>query len=246
LCISLGKGDPIATPKHFLNNEKYPSKGLMIFTEYMAEAVKKLANIEGSLQPHFKPYQITYKNEDLTLLYPFFGAPATIFMLEIAIAGGLKHLIVIGEAGGIHPSVKIGDYVLPKWGLREEGTSYHYKPPEYQPTIDNTLQTLLSETLRKLGVPIHEGGVWSIDAIFRETQDKIRAYSANGILCVDMEATALMTVADYRGIELALVLVITDELYHNKWVRGWGTNKLKNAEYKAVETALETITQHSP
>ncbi len=244
--IPLGKGVPVATPKHFLNNEKYPPIGLMILTEYMADAVKNLTNITSRLQPRVKPYIITYRNKNLTLLYPFFGAPATIFTLEIAIAGGLRHLLALGEAGAIHPSVKIGDYIIPKWGVREEGTSYHYRPPEYSPIIDNNLQTLISQTLRKLGGRVHEGGVWSIDAIFRETRDKIKAYSAKGILCVDMEATALMTVADYRGIELAMVLVASDELYHSKWIRGWGTEKLKKAEYRSVEAALNTITKYTP
>lgn len=242
----LGKGSPVVEPKHFLSDEKYPSRGLMILTEYMAEAVKRLTNIKRPLKPRVKPYIITYRNENLTLLYPYYGAPATIFTLEIAIAGGLRHLIALGEAAAIHPSIKIGDYIVPKWGIREEGTSYHYKPPEYRPTIDNTLQSHISQSLRELGGRVHEGGVWSIDAIFRETRDKIEAYSSKGILCVDMEATALMTVADYRGIELAIVLVASDELYHSEWITGWGTDKLKKAEYKIVEAALNTITKYAP
>jgi|GEM_PF-6795755 len=51
------------------------------------------------------------------------------------------------------------------------------------------------------------------DAIFRETEDKVEEYAKRGILGVKMESSALMTIASFRGVELAVALAVSDELY---------------------------------
>ncbi len=63
--------------------------------------------------------------------------------------------------------------------------------------------------------------MWTIDAPFRETMDKVQEYARRGVLAVEMECTALMSIAAYRGINLAAVLVITDELFGEGWVQGF-------------------------
>ena len=244
LFIELGYDKPILSPKEFIDETTYPEKGVMIFTEYMADAVKDLAKLKNTLKHSNKPYKIRYLDHDITLIYPFYGAPATIVALEIAVAYGLKKVIVVGEAGAIHPEVRITDYIMPIWGVRGEGTSYHYMSREYTPRIYNELHKTLLNNLREKGYNVHIGGVWTIDAIFRETLDKVRRYRDMGVLCVDMESTALMTVADYRDIELAILLIASDELYHGRWVSGWGSEELKEAEYNALKTTLETLIKY--
>lgn len=56
-----------------------------------------------------------------------------------------------------------------------------------------------------------------------------------------MESTALMTVADYRNVDIAILLVISDLLYSEKWITRWKTEELKFMEEEAVHIALETI-----
>lgn len=241
--IEVGEGEPIVSPKYFVGDEAFPENGIIIFTEYMVDAIKELADYSHDLKHSNKPYKIKYLGNDLMLLRPFYGAPATIVAFELAIAYGLKRAIIVGEAGAINPELKITDYVLPIWGIREEGTSYHYMSKNYIPRVENNLYKVLLNNLREKGYNVYSGGVWSIDAIFRETRDKVERYSGMGVLCVDMESTALMSIADYRGVEIAILLVISDELYHSRWISGWGTEKLKEAEYHAVKTALDTITQ---
>ena len=241
MCIVPGSGGLIATPDQLVRGIDIPELGILIFTEYMAEAVGELADVDAELRPSNKPYRIKYDGVELGLIYPFYGAPATIFALELAIASGLRRFIAVGEAGSIHPEVGIGDYVLPDWGVREEGTSYHYMPPDYVPRVDNKVFRGLRERLDGRGLKYHVGGVWSTDAVFRETVDKVRRYSSQGVLCVDMESTALMAVSEYHGVEMAILLVISDELHSGRWVRGWGSGLLKEAEYMAVEICLETI-----
>lgn len=90
--------------------------------------------------------------------------------------------MVVGRIGAIHPELDIGDVLIPTWGLREEGVSFHYIPdPGYTPIPD----TELAETLYKQAtvlakrrrINIVKGGLWTTDAIFRETLDKVIEYS---------------------------------------------------------------------
>jgi len=55
--------------------------------------------------------------------------------------------------------------------------------------------------LEGLGASPLTGGVWTTDALYRETRDKVEAYGARSVLVVETEMTALMTVASYRGAE---------------------------------------------
>ncbi len=242
--IKLGKGKPKVEPQYFITNQEFPNKAILVFTESMVEAIKKLTKpIDEIKYPSNFPYRVMYKDAQLSLLMPYYGAPATIVAFEIAIAYKINKFIIVGEAAAIDPKIKLADLVLPTWGIREEGTSYHYKPHDYIPKLDNYIQKELIKTIKERGYEnkLHIGGVWSIDAFFRETEDKIEEYRNKGILCLDMESTALMTVADYRNVDIAILLVISDLLYGEKWISGWGTEELKNMEEEAVHIALETV-----
>ena len=92
-------------------------------------------------------------------------------------------------------------------GVREEGVSFHYiSDNSYVPKPDSELaKALYTSTVKLKGrrrVKVVKGGVWATDAIFRETLDKVIEYSSKGVYGVDMESTALMTVAHYRKVKL--------------------------------------------
>ncbi|MDT7892516.1 MAG: nucleoside phosphorylase [Thermoproteota archaeon] len=242
--IKLGKGRPRVEPQYFISNLEFPNKAILVFTNTMVNAIKKLTKpIDEIKYPSNYPYRVMYKDAKLSVLGPCYGAPATIVAFEIAIAHKINKFIIVGEAAAIDPRVKLTDLVLPIWGIREEGTSYHYKPPDYIPKLNNYIQNELINTIKERGYEnkLHIGGVWSIDAFFRETEDKIEEYRNKGILCLDMESTALMTVADYRNVDIAILLVISDLLYGEKWISSWRTEELRVMEEEAVHIALETI-----
>ena len=70
-------------------------------------------------------------------------------------------------------------------------------------------------------IPFHEGVVWSIDAIFRETREKVEKNKKNGVLAVEMETSALFTVGAYRDVEVCAILVVSDELSGVAWQPGF-------------------------
>ncbi|RLE99806.1 MAG: hypothetical protein DRJ63_04315 [Thermoprotei archaeon] len=168
-------------------------------------------------------------------------------MSELLIAAGVKKFIVYGGAGAIHPLVKIFDIVVPTWGIREEGTSYHYLPSDVVPKPSEKVVKILNKELsyaaQKLGVQLHTGGIWTTDAIFRETRDKVRKYSSMNVLAVDMESTALMSVAMYRDVDLGVALIVTDELHGETWKIHHDSAKATKVEEEVTKALFKALTK---
>ena len=57
---------------------------------------------------------------------------------------------------------------------------------------------------------MYRGLSWSTDAPYLETQSEIERHRATGVLCVEMEAAALMVLAEVRGAEIASLLHVTN------------------------------------
>ena len=224
-------------------------KALLVFTRHAFRAARELLQSAEKVKtpaPCWNALLGEFKKVKVCVVGLHVGAPASVLALELLIAGGAETFIAVGEAGAVHPSARIGDVLLPSWGLREEGTSYHYVPPDHVPKPSTELFEALRskvEELKSGKMKLLVGGVWSTDAPFRETRDKVREYAARGVVGVDMESTALMCVAEYRGVELAVALAISDELHGVKWKPGFNASELETAEALLVKAALAALTE---
>ncbi|MEW6518415.1 MAG: nucleoside phosphorylase [Thermodesulfobacteriota bacterium] len=148
---------------------------------------------------------------------PALGAPAAVMVLEKLIALGSSDVIVHGWCGALTPDLAAGEVFLPSQALSEEGTSAHYPVAEKPPAAHAGLRRQLGDFLQHNGYPVKQGPIWTTDAPFRETRQKVEQYGSQGIMAVDMEFAALCTVAAYRGVRLAAVMLVSDELYHPAW-----------------------------
>jgi uridine phosphorylase len=157
------------------------------------------------------------RRKELVVYKASFGAPATGMLVEVLIASGVRQVIMLGMAGSLSPECRIGQVIIPTWGIREEGTSHHYFPAETGVGVSEGLARDLRSWLAHANIDYQEGGVWTTDAPFRETRDKVIGYAKCGVLAVEMECTALMAIAMYRGIDFAAVLLVTDELFPDTW-----------------------------
>lgn len=147
---------------------------------------------------------------------PALGAPAAVMVLEKLIALGATKIIVHGCCGSLDKSLRSGEIFLPISALSEEGTSPHYPIPSPIAAHEG-LRLQLAKLLRENGYPFQEGPIWTTDAPYRETRDKIEKFCGKGIIAVDMEFSALAAVAAFRSISLASVMLVSDELYHLSW-----------------------------
>lgn len=166
------------------------------------------------------------------------GAPAATVLMEELIAFGARRFLFISAAGSLQPSSPIGSLALATSAIREEGTSFHYLPPEAVPCAAPALVDALHAAAYARGRVLPIGSVWTIDAQYRELSSKVTRYAAQGVLAVEMEAAALFAVAEYRRAEAALLVVIGDELFH-PWRPGFHLDELRIGLGEAAKIVLE-------
>ena len=155
------------------------------------------------------------------------GGARSAMTLEELMALGARTFLIAGATGALKPGIQVGDYVIATSALREEGVSYHYQPPEHPARADGPATRGLIEAAKASQRSAHAGRVWSTDAPYREFTGKVRRYGEQGVLSVDMEASALMIVSEFRGADLGMILTVSDLVYRRDWPNIFGTDEYR-------------------
>lgn len=177
----------------------------------------------------------TGEGPPVALVGPVIGAPQAVLVLEKMIVLGVRRVIVYGWCGSLQPHVSIGHVVLPDAVHSEEGTSLHYPIPGAPGPSPGLLRRLEATLRSDAHLTVHIGSVWSTDAPYRETEEKVRFFQERGVLGVDMEMSALFTAAAFRRIDLAGVLVVSDDLSHLRWRHGFGDSRFRETRKRVPE-----------
>ena len=110
-----------------------------------------------------------------------------------------------------------GRFLIPSAAVREEGTSFHYAPESEEIPMEPSSVQAMTKCLDTCGYPYVTGKVWTMDAIYRETADKIEKRRNQGCLAVEMECAAAIAVARFRGVKFAQFLYGADNLDSDIW-----------------------------
>ena len=205
--------------------------------------LKKLFNFDESDVQRIFGSRLYIKQTDgkpgISLAGPMVGAPYAVMILENLIAWGVESVLFVGWCGAISKDVKIGDIIIPNSCFIEEGTSPQYDSSDdsddmiSKPSVEITEK--LIEIAERKKIYCHEGKIWTTDAVFRETEEKVKCHQGNNVLAVEMETSALFTVAGYRDIKAGAILVVSDELSDLKWRPGFRQEAFKKGRVKACD-----------
>jgi uridine phosphorylase len=167
-------------------------------------------------------YEIEHQGQRLAFFHPGVGAALAAGLLEEVIAFGCRKFIVCGGCGVLAKDLAVGHLTVIQAAVRDEGVSYHYLPPGREVRAHPQAIAALEQTLASQGLPYQVGITWTTDAPYRETPNKIALRREEGCSVVEMEAAALMAVAQFRGAILGQVVYAGDDLSGEEWDhRGW-------------------------
>lgn len=195
-------------------------------------------------QAFFMGSIITQDKEDApSIAGPYIGAPYGVMLLESLIARGARDIIVLGWCGGITPELACGDLVIPDYAIVDEGTSRNYKilDPDLPCTYpDKNLSASLAAHLTSEGLKHHCCPIWTTDAIYRETPQKVAGFRGQGAHAVEMECSALFAVAEYRNVNITALLVVSDSLASGSgdWEPGFRKKTFKTARKSACKSVM--------
>jgi nucleoside phosphorylase len=250
--ISFFSSEPNARiePEHFIAHVM-TARGLaphdldirrMVVLTLIPELERRLLSTLGNPQPNPHPIQRqTWYNPEacaFSVMTSPMGAPMAVMLLEQLIALGARRFIYLGFCGALNPAYRIGDCFVPTTGIREEGTSYHYLPAHVVPAASDLLNALVMEEAALRGASVQSGPIWTTDALYRETAQKIQRFQAAGVHAVDMEMAALFAVAQYRACEVGAILIVSDECYHPIWQPGFHAPYLRQGCRDAVALSI--------
>jgi uridine phosphorylase len=168
------------------------------------------------------------------------GAPGTIMIMEEMIACGAQTFIGLGWAGSLQMNAPVGSLFIPTSCLSEEGTSAHYIDPGVEVHPDPELLQRISQAAARESAQVFEGRLWTIDAPYREMNDKVKKYREQGILGVDMETSAMYALGIYRRVRVCNLLIVSDELWH-AWRPAFATPELEQANLVGQQVILRCL-----
>jgi len=228
----------VINPQRNKGEPRLPPVGILAVNPSDSVSFSELAK-RRSLQRHFLFNAELYSGTTLFLAGPAVGAPMAAICLEKLIAMGATRIIVYGWCGSLASTLRIGDLFMPTRSVSEEGTSGHYQHPDAQ--TDFSLHISLRETLRNKGFCPKIGSIWTTDAVYRETNDKVRCYGSQGVLAVDMEYAALQAVAAFRHVSIAAVMLVSDELFHQEWTPRFVQKSFRTESKKLLDRLCALI-----
>ena len=222
---------PVIRPVKNRNSPELGPVSVMAATRPDFQLLKSLMGFEDQNRRHLYTADLVVgsgRSAGMSLCGPFIGAPYGAMILETLIAWGVTRIVFMGWCGAISKDVHIGDMLVPKGALVDEGTSLHYQRktmeivPPSNPILEKTRQTLKSTR-----ITYHEGLVWTTDAAFRETREAVLSFQEKGILAVEMELSALFSVGLFYGVDVSGLLVVSDELSSLTWIPGFKSDRFR-------------------
>jgi purine-nucleoside phosphorylase len=215
---------------------------ILAATESDFHMLSRLAGMSMVEQRKFYMSQLQVhadENRRFALAGPLVGAPYAAMLVESLAVWGVDKILFVGWCGAISPRVKAGDIIVPGSAMVDEGTSGHYCSPSCHVALPN--RQLVEQgrlALQHHQASYHNGAIWTTDAIFRETVEKVKHYQAQGALAVEMELSAIFSVAGFRSVQAAGILAVSDELSDYQWRPGFKSPAFKTARDKVCRAAL--------
>ncbi len=188
----------------------------------------------------FNIYRTTYRGKDVALMLAPMGAPACVGVFEELFARGAQKAVVFGSCGVLDGGISDCSIIIPTAALRDEGASYHYAPASDEIEVNLKHRAEFINLLSERNISYTQGKVWTTDAFYRETREKMERRRQAGCVAVDMECSALAALAQFRNKEIFQFFYAADNLESEQWDTRSLANTAKLDEKAKVATlALE-------
>ena len=178
------------------------------------------------------------------------GGPYAVLVAEQLKASGAQVILGLTSAGRVAASVPVPSLVVATGAIRDDGTSYHYLPPNCPALAHDQLASSLGRGLLRLGIPVVSGTVWTTDAPYRETNRQLAEYAGQGVLAVEMQAASLFAFSIARGTPVGMVAHVTNGVDHEGSLFEKGPDefslRLLEAMCRAAISFLENQMQGPP
>ena len=223
--IRMGTGEPVIKTHgiHLTSDiSTFPSVAVGVFSRLLFEDI--VSKYQCSKVGYMKNanftkdvYIIKYKEVELTFFMASVGAPHIAADIEELSFNGVKKFIIFGNCGVLDKTIPDCGIIIPTRAYKEDGVSYHYSCESDYIDMSDKFKEVFKDILKKYDFDYREGATWTTDAFYRETRDKVDYYKNKGCLCVEMEASAITAVCEYKKLDYFTFYYAGDNLDSIEW-----------------------------
>jgi len=150
--------------------------------------------------------------DDTTMINFGMGSANAATVMDLLSAIAPKAVLFLGKCGALKEKNRIGDLILPLAGIRGEGTSNDYFPPEVPALPSFALQRAISSTVRDYNRDYYTGSVYTTNRRVWEHDDAFKAYlRSTRAQAIDMETATLFSVGFANRLSVGALLLVSDE-----------------------------------
>jgi len=215
---------------------------------------------EVSQNREYKVVNAEYEGTPLTICSTGIGCPSAAIAVEEMHNVGVETVLRVGTTGALQADIEIGDMVVATGAAKEEGTSKRYESATYPAVPDFDVLSRLVDASEEVvsdetdtaaddpaGAAVHVGPIVSDDAFYNESDEFVDDWEAAGLLCIEMEAAAVFSLARRRGMRAGAICTVDGNLV--KGTQKGETEedelpeKAKNNVERAIEISLDAVTE---
>lgn len=139
------------------------------------------------------------------------GSPTAALIIELLAMTDPKAVLLLGMCGGLHRSLKVGDFILPTAAIRDEGASQHFMPGRVPALPTFKIQKFVSQIIVERGLDYRTGVVHTTDYRFWEFNQKFKAtlYDERA-LAIEMESATLFIAGFASKVPIGALLLVSD------------------------------------
>src|SRR4051794_9969656 len=165
-------------------------------------------------------YTGTFEGKPVSVQGTGMGCPGATIVFEELIQLGCKRLIRVGTCGGLQPQHALGDLIVAISAIPADSTAMHLVANEpHCPTASWSLVHEAVHLAKHRDEALHVGPIVSSDLFYNPDGGQYERWSQRGVLGVEMEASALFTVAALHGIESGCLLTVSDIVVEGEFKR---------------------------
>lgn len=184
----------------------------------------------------------TYKGKRISVQGSGMGIPSiSIYANELVTEYGVENLIRIGTCGAMKEDINLKDVILAMSASTDSNINkIRFNNLDYAPTASFELLMKAYKAAVNENVPVRVGNVLSTDTFYGDDPEAWKLWANFGVLAVEMEATALYTLAAKYNVNALAILTVSDSLV---------THELTTAEERQknllqmIKISLETAVE---
>ena len=180
--------------------------------KYIAETFLEDVTLYNEVRNMFG-YTGTYKGKRISVQGTGMGVPSiSIYVTELMQEYDVKKLIRVGTCGSIHKDVKVRDVILAQSASTDSKMNeIIFKGVNYAPTADFDLLLKAYNAGIEKGLNLRVGNVFTEDVFYNEFAEHEK-WAQYGVLALEMESSALYTLAAKFGCQALSILTVSDHL----------------------------------